>query len=129
MFLQEDWNEYQKNNFVFEILEECLEEERYIKEQKYLDDLHPYYRSGNGYNISEKSTQRNEYNVRLFNPKDSFDDYYTVKTKGCRGYVMDGEHCRNTSREELEDECYALKTYEELREYILSSNGYDDDWF
>lgn len=129
VFLQEDWNEYKKEDFIFEILEECLEEERYILEQKYLDCLHPYYRNGNGYNISEKSTQRNEYNVRLFKPENPCDDYYIVKAKGCKPCIMDGEHCRNTSREELEDECYALQTYHELREYILSSNGYDDDWY
>lgn len=128
MFLQSDWKQYGKENFIFEVLEECDEDERYIVEQKYLDELLPFYRSNNGYNISEKSTQRNETNVRLFKPENPVDDYFMVKAKGCRPYIMDGEHCRTTSREKLEDECYALQTYEQLRSYILYSNGYDDDW-
>ena len=130
MFLQEDWNKYGSNQFVFEILEECSEEERYIVEQNFLDDLFPYYRSGNGYNISEKSTQRNETNVRLFKPPtDSLEDYYMVKVKGCRPYLMDGEHCRTTSREDLSDECYAIQSYELIRQDIIEQCGYDDwEW-
>lgn len=128
MFLQSDWNEYGSSNFTFKILEECLEDQRYICEQKYLDKLFPFYRSEKGYNISEKSTQRNESSVRIFKSKDGYNDYYSVKATGCPPYIMDGEHCRKTSREDLEEECHALKTYYELKEYILSTNGYDDDW-
>lgn len=128
MFLQADWNEYGKDNFIFEILEECAESDRYQIEQQYLDKFMPFYRSEKGYNISEKSTQRNESNVRLFQSKETSDDYYIVKVKGCKPYVMDGEHCRNTSREDLKDECYALKTFDEIRRYMLEANGYDDDW-
>lgn len=130
MFLQADWNDFGKDNFVFEILEECSIDNQYNTEQKYLDMLFPFYRNGAGYNISEKSTQRNETSVILFNPKNEcLEDYYIVKTKGCNPYLMDGEHCRTTSREDLEAECHALDTYYQIVKYIESQNGRDDwEW-
>ena len=130
MFLQEDWNKFGKHAFVFEILEECNEEERYAVEQKHLDNFFPFYRSGTGYNISEKSTQRNETTVRLFSPKDGcLEDYYVVKAKGCKPHLMDGEHCRTTLREELENECHSLDTCFEIVNYIKTQNGCDDwEW-
>lgn len=126
MFLQEDWNEYGKDNFLFEILEECLEEERYTREQEYFDSLHPYYRSGNGYNISEKSTQRNETRVRLFRST-PFGDYYKAKAKGCRPFIMDKDYCDSTSREELEEACYSLENYYNIRADVIEQCG-EDDW-
>ena len=129
LFLQEDWNKYGKENFVFEILEECFESNRYEIEQKYLDELFPFYRSGNGYNISEKSTQRNECNVRLFNPKDG-ENYYIVKAKGCKRYIkLDKMHCDNTSREDLQEECISLDSYCDIRSDIIEQCGYDSwEW-
>jgi len=127
IFFQSDWNEFGSNNFIFRILEECSEDTRYGKEQEYLNTFFPFYRSGTGYNISEKSTQRNEISLRLFKPaKDCLEDYYIVKAKGCRPRLMDGEHCRTTSREDLEDEYYALGTYSQIMCYIHEQNGYDD---
>ena len=130
IFLQSDWNEYGDEYFIFEILKECSEDERYDIEQNYLDKLLPFYRNDNGYNISEKSTQRNETNVRLFKPSlECFDDYYIVKTKGCKPYLMDGEHCRTTSREDLEWECYARRGYDQVRQNVIEQCGYDDwEW-
>lgn len=130
MFLQSDWNKYKETSFIFEILQECNEEERYDVEQKYLDELFPFYRNGKGYNISEKSTSRNETTVRLFKPTSNcFDDYYIVKTKGCKPYLMDGEHCRTTSREKLEQECYARREYSRIKQDITEQCGVDDwEW-
>lgn len=130
MFLQSDWNKYGNKNFIFEILEECDEDERYTVEQEYLNKLLPFYRNENGYNISEISTQRNETTVRLFKPPyDCLDDYYMVKAKGCKPYLMDGEYCRKTSREDLERECYARRGYDQVRQDIIEQCGYDDwEW-
>lgn len=128
MFLQTDWNNFGKNNFVFEILEECSIKNRYEVEQKYLNELFPFYRNENGYNIAEKSTQRNETDVRLFSQKNEcLEDYYIVKAKGCRSHLMDGEHCRTTTREQLNDECHALDTFYQIASYIKEQNG-SDDW-
>ena len=126
IFLQEEWNEYGKNNFIFEILEECLEEERYVIEQNYLYNLLPFYRNGNGYNISEKSTHRNETFVRLFRTM-PFCDYYNVKTKSCRPFIMDKDFCDNTSRDRLEEICYGLENFYNIRSNIIEQCG-KDDW-
>lgn len=129
MFLQDDWNTYGKYNFIFEILENCSETDRYIVEQKYLNELFPFYRSDNGYNIAEKSTQRNESNVRLFKPERLTDNYYIVKAKGCKPHVIDGDHCKNTSRDDLENECFNFDTYKRIRHEIIEQCGFDDwEW-
>lgn len=56
-YLQEDWNKYGEENFKFEILEECKEDERYDLEQKYLDLLRPFWYTDIGYNIQEDAQQ------------------------------------------------------------------------
>lgn len=128
-YLQNDWNEYGKDCFVFEILEECFEETRYSVEQKYLNDLMPFYRTGVGYNICEKSTERNESNVRFFKPKDTRDSYFIVKAKGCRPHIMDADYCKSTTKEDLEWQCFCLDTYNQTRNDVVEQCGYDDwEW-
>ena len=53
--LQRSWNKYGKNNFKFEILEECKETDLLIREQYYLD-LYESYNRNKGYNISKSSS-------------------------------------------------------------------------
>ena len=65
MFLQEDWNKYGLDNFEFIILEETELENRYDVEQNYLNLLMPFYRVGNGYNISENSFKRNNISWKI----------------------------------------------------------------
>lgn len=129
IYLQNDWNEYGKDCFVFEVLNECSESNRYSVEQEYLNNLMPFYRTGNGYNICEKSTERNETNIRFFKPKNPLDNYFMVKAKGCRPHMMDADHCKDTTKEELEEECFALDMYDQIRSDIIEQNGYDDwEW-
>lgn len=128
-YLQNDWIEYGENCFVFDILEECSECNRYSIEQKYLNELMPFYRTENGYNICEKSTDRNESNVRFFKPKNPLDNYYIVKTKGCASHLMDGYHCKTTTKEDLEWECFCLDMYNQVKADIIEQNGFDDwEW-
>ena len=49
LYLQNAWNKYGANNFVFEIIEECSPEMQFEREQFYLNALNPF--DGNGYNI------------------------------------------------------------------------------
>lgn len=130
MFLQADWNKYGENAFTFEILEQCKEEERYNLEQQYLDKLLPFYRTGKGYNISEKSTTRNTTEIRFFKPKRSYNQglYVRAKIKGCKPLLVDIDSFRNKTREELIDDCYAMQTYYDLRNYIEDTDGCIDDW-
>jgi len=53
--LQKSWNKYGKDNFKFEIIERCEENETLIKEQYYLD-LYKTYNRNKGYNISTNSS-------------------------------------------------------------------------
>lgn len=129
IYLQNDWNVYKKDNFKFEVIKECAEDIRYSVEQKYLNELMPFYRTGKGYNICEKSTERNETNIRFFKPKNHQDNYYTVKVKGCKPRVMDVDYCNMTQKEDLIDKCLALDTYDQIRSFIIEQNGYDDwEW-
>ena len=41
--LQNAWNKYGKDSFVFEILEECPKEDVLKVEQRYIDELNPFY--------------------------------------------------------------------------------------
>lgn len=50
--LQLSWNKYGEENFIFEIIEKCSEENLLIKEQYYID-LYSSYDGDYGYNISE----------------------------------------------------------------------------
>lgn len=128
-YLQNDWNEYGKDCFIFEIVEQCLESDRYSIEQKYLNDLMPFYRTGTGYNICEKSTERNESNVRFYKPENILDNYFIVKAKGHRPHIMDSDYCMNTSKDELEWECFCLDTYNIIRKDIIEQCGHDDwEW-
>lgn len=66
MFLQDDWNKYGKESFNFEILELCDEEDRFDLEQKYINDLLPFNRNNNGYNICENSKRKENENIKIF---------------------------------------------------------------
>jgi group I intron endonuclease len=41
--LQNSWNKYGKENFIFDIIEECIPEQCLIREQFYIDTLNPEY--------------------------------------------------------------------------------------
>lgn len=51
--LQNSWNKYGSDNFIFEILEYCNIEKSRELEQKYLDELQPFYPKG--FNICKTS--------------------------------------------------------------------------
>ena len=50
--LQNAWILYGGNNFSFEIIEECVPDMRFEREQHYLNSLNPF--GDNGYNIVRK---------------------------------------------------------------------------
>lgn len=50
--LQNAWNKYGKQNFKFEIIEECDEKHQFKREQYYIDLYKPF--QNNGYNIVQK---------------------------------------------------------------------------
>lgn len=128
-YLQDDWNKYGKDCFVFDVLEKCAEDDRYALEQEYLNNLMPFYRTGNGYNICEKSTERNESNIRFFKPKKSLDNYFIVKVKGCKPHKIDIDYCKSKTKEDIEWECFGLDTYNQIRSDVIEQNGYDDwEW-
>jgi group I intron endonuclease len=41
--LQNSWNKYGEDNFIFEIIEECEKENLIVREQYYIDTLKPYF--------------------------------------------------------------------------------------
>jgi group I intron endonuclease len=120
-YLQEDFNLYGINNFKFEILETCNDE--YLElEQKYLDELEPFFKLGTGYNINEKSSGVNTTGFRFF-------------TKGGKCYVKQNgyrvpmpitfDEYYSKSREELCEECEGFTTLDYLEEDMIMCNP---DW-
>lgn len=69
MFLQEDWDKYGQSEFKFEVIEETEECNRFEIEQEYIDEFRPYYRNGNGYNISENALRQNSDGMRIYRDK------------------------------------------------------------
>ena len=49
-YLQNAWNKYGKDNFKFDKIEECLDEDRFKREEYYFKKLNPFDK--NGYNLS-----------------------------------------------------------------------------
>lgn len=43
LHLQNAWNKYGENNFIFSVLERCSKDDRFIREQYYVDTLKPEY--------------------------------------------------------------------------------------
>lgn len=127
-FLQADWKEYGEEKFEFSILEETTEDTQYICEQKYLDTLRPFFHTEKGYNIAETARKRSFSGLYIYRPDiEESGDFYRLSAAGCKGkYLMDGEHVRNSSREELYDECMALCTYKEIaREMRRTGDPFD----
>lgn len=76
MYLQNAWNKYGGANFTFEIIEECLPEVQFEREQFYLNLLNPF--DENGYNIVRRIS--NEYmsdHYRIRNCDRCGNEYHT----------------------------------------------------
>lgn len=61
IFLQRDWNRYGEENFTFEVLEECEFGTQFTVEQRYLNELKPFFKDGTGYNIKKDTGFGNTY--------------------------------------------------------------------
>lgn len=59
-YFQNAWNKYREENFVFEIIEICLDTSKiYVnKREQYYLDLYQSYNSGNGYNVNKKADRK-----------------------------------------------------------------------
>ena len=80
--LQNDWNKYGENNFVFEILEiddQATREEISLLEQKYIDALKPHE---NGYNILHTVNKVSTKKEKIYNEEanDDLGNFYVKKT-------------------------------------------------
>jgi group I intron endonuclease len=69
--LQNAWNLYGSQNFKFEVIEECLPEIQFEREQHYLNTLNPF--EERGYNV-----------VRQISKEYSSDNYITKRCAVCR---------------------------------------------
>jgi len=93
--LQNAWNKYGEENFIFEIIEECEKEKLIEREQFYLDTLKPEYnkrmwaRSNLGIkcDYTEKSFEKNRLNPPRKNK------IHTKETKEKMSISRSGERC------------------------------------
>lgn len=120
--LQKAYNKYGKNNFSYEIIEECDENDLLKREQYYLDILKPFTHTENGYNIQKIAGGTNKYSkVKNFK-------FYKSKTF-CEDIVEKAENCGNfkgmqLTNDQLEDDDLDL---DELYEgYTTFMDLYDE---
>lgn len=120
--LQSDFNLYGIDSFTFEILEKCKDGDHFGLEQKYLDELMPFYKLGNGYNIAEIAGGMQTSGFRFF-------------VNGTKLYIKQNgypvpmpityEEYIYKTREQLCEECEGFTTLDYLEEDLLLS---DPNW-
>lgn len=122
-YLQEDYNIYGVENFKFEKLEMCDESCDYLElEQKYLDELKPFYKLGKGYNINEKSSGVQTTGFRFIKK----DGGIYVKQNGYPvAMPITWNEYYDKSREELCEECEGFTTLDYFEEEMILCNP---DW-
>lgn len=90
-YLQKAWNKYGENGFIFEILEECIENELSVKEDYWCR----YYKTHNdlfGYNLQ----------ITGITQKGPIKDSTKLKrSKSLKGRIFTKEHCENISKARL----------------------------
>lgn len=125
--LQFSWNKYGQNNFIFNILEECKEEDLINREQFYIDNL----------NVLNDSFG---YNIAPYADKPFLSDYGKEKVKKTNSELFKGENC-NFNKYSEKEILYVIDllktgkfTYEEISEKTgipigtIQSIRYKDSW-
>lgn len=122
--LQHAWNLYGEDNFIFEIIERCLPEIQFEREQHYLDTLNPF--DDRGYNV-----------VRRISKEYLSDNYMTKKCFICgkeyHTFSLRSKYC-DACRHELDEHTKGWwKTWvnEKITTDDVISWGYDswDDFW
>lgn len=122
--LQNAWNLYGKDSFIFETVEECLPDVQFEREQYYLDTLNPF--DNRGYNI-----------VRRISKEYSSDNYMTKKCSMCKKeyhtFSNLSKYCDDCREDLRETDKYWWKTW--VNEKITTDDviswgydGWDDFW-
>lgn len=103
-FLQKDWIKYGKENFKFEILELCEPNKRFDLEQKYLDEIKPFYYN-NGYNIQETTTEVYDgFKICVHEPNETDGRGYIHRGFGFDKMPITEEDLKDKTKEQLKDE-------------------------
>lgn len=76
IILQRAWNKYGENNFIFDIIENCIPENCILREQYYIDTLLPKYNidkcAGSPYGRKLSNDQINKIRIRMAGEKNPF---------------------------------------------------------
>ncbi len=122
--LQNAWNLYGESSFIFEVIEECLPEIQFEREQHYLDTLNPF--DERGYNI-----------VRRISKEYSSDNYMTKKCSMCHKEYHTFSHlskycdaCRTELDEHSKDWWKTWVNEKITTDDVISwgYDGWDDFW-
>ena len=122
--LQNAWNLYGNNNFSFEIIEECLPEVQFEREQYYLDSLNPF--DDRGYNI-----------VRRISKEYMSNNYMAKKCSICGKEYHTFSHlskycdmCKNAIKESSKDWWKTWVNEKITTEDVIlwGYDGWDDFW-
>lgn len=121
-YLQSDYNLYGIDGFAFEVLEKCEDGQHLELEQKYLDELKPFHKLGNGCNIAEIAGGMQTSGFRFFV---EIDKCYIKQAGYPVPMIISHEEYLNKTREELCEECEGFTTLDSFEEDLLLSNP---DW-
>lgn len=103
-YLQNAWNKYGEENFRFEIVELCTLDKQFDLEQKYLDELKPFIKLGNGYNFLENAgDQRNKSRIE-FTAYDDIGFPHKIKERDCLVEMLITYEDYYKSKRELQNE-------------------------
>ena len=120
VYLQNAWNKYKEQNFIFEIIEECDPSVQFEREQYYLDTLHPF--DDNGYNI-----------VRRISHEYMSDNYMIKECERCGEQYHTFSHlakycekCKEEIKKDNQENWQIYWTPKSINETDLEMWGYDN---
>lgn len=125
-YFQRAYNKYKKDNFIFELVEECEENELLVREQYHIDSLSPIYNNlrfaGNskGYKHSKEAVEKMKNISRAYCSKKLYQ--YDINHKLIKEWNSCAEFTRyyNISRPAI---AKALKKGHKCRGFIVSYNS------
>ena len=104
-YLQNAWNKYGEESFVFEILELCNKYKQFELEQQYLNEFKPFAKFDNGYNFLQTTVDLKDRSNIEFIDYDDFGMPHKIHQKGClveMPITLEDYMCK--SKKELQNE-------------------------
>ena len=104
-YLQNAWNKYGEDNFVFEILELCENKDQFNLEQEYLNKYKPFARLNSGFNLLENAGNQYDKSKIEFIDFDEIGVPHKIKERNCSVFMpITIDDYIGKTKKELQDE-------------------------